>query len=114
MPSVEFKKTEVGLVILQCIYQAGPPSETGSVHRRSHELTEDDHFAGVLVEQLYNALKRIRENWESLHTLGILIAIARRVLSLSGSEGLQYKGRSRSSFRMDEVVEGQVPARWTQ
>jgi hypothetical protein len=91
MPSVEFKKPEVGLVILQCIYQAGPPAETGSVHRRSHELIEDDQFAGVLVEQLYNALERIRENWESLHTLGILIAIARRVLSLSGSEGLQYK-----------------------
>jgi hypothetical protein len=87
-PSVDFKKVETGLVILQSIYQAGP-SEPGNVLRASHEIADDDKFAHALLESLRDSLQRVKENWESSQALSIFISLAKRLLSLASVEQIR-------------------------
>jgi hypothetical protein len=85
MPSVDFKKPETTLAFLQCIYQAGPPSRSG-VLREAHDFFNHDNNTGHLVQELTEALQRIKSNWESCQALSIFVAIASRALSLSQSD----------------------------
>jgi len=64
VPSVDFKKVETCLVILQCIQQAGP-SGSGHILRESHEILDDKIFACNLLDALQEALQRVKESWES-------------------------------------------------
>ncbi|KXT06191.1 hypothetical protein AC578_1431 [Pseudocercospora eumusae] len=82
MPGVDFKKVETSLVILQCIYQAGPPGLTRSVLRESHAIFNDDGKGLLILEQLSLAIQRVKENWESAQALSTFVAIAARILSL--------------------------------
>ena len=85
-PSIDFKKNETALFIMQCIYQAGPPDAEKSTLRESHSVTnDDDTYTDALLDSLSTALNRIKENWESAHALGVFSAIARRLLSLGSS-----------------------------
>ncbi|KXT10875.1 hypothetical protein AC579_8995 [Pseudocercospora musae] len=83
MPGVDFKKEETSLVILQCIYQAGPPSLVRSVLRESHAIFNDDGKSLLILEQLSLAAQRVKENWESAQALNTFVAIAARILSLN-------------------------------
>ncbi|EME77662.1 uncharacterized protein MYCFIDRAFT_84294 [Pseudocercospora fijiensis CIRAD86] len=83
MPGVDFKKVETSLVILQCIYQAGPPGVVRSVLRESHAIFNDDDKALFILEQLSLAIQRVKENWESAQALSTFVAIAARILSLN-------------------------------
>ncbi|KAH9826656.1 Protein of unknown function (DUF3645) [Teratosphaeria destructans] len=85
MPGVDFKKPETVLVILQCIYQAGPRSEDFQVLRKSHADFLADSEALSVLEVLESALQRIKKNWESAPALGLFVAIATRVLSLNAA-----------------------------
>ncbi|XDG05212.1 hypothetical protein ABKA04_004827 [Annulohypoxylon sp. FPYF3050] len=87
MPSVDLKKEETALVILQCIFQAGP--RIGSdILRTGHRVLADKSFARALLGCLHEALERVRENWQSFQALGVLVAISRRLLSLTPAEDI--------------------------
>ncbi|KAK4543620.1 hypothetical protein LTR36_005265 [Oleoguttula mirabilis] len=87
LPAVNFKKAESTLVILQCIYQAGPPSN--DIRRAGHAFAGDYDSAVKLLEELRVALHRVKKNWESSQALSIFISIASRLLSLSPSTAIQ-------------------------
>ncbi|KAK4574981.1 hypothetical protein LTR86_000831 [Recurvomyces mirabilis] len=87
MPGVDFKKLDSTLVVLQCIYQAGPPSS--NVLRESHDMFKDHEKASSLIKDLSTALTRVKGNWESAQALYAFIAIGARALSLSGSVAVQ-------------------------
>ncbi|KAK5126609.1 hypothetical protein LTR85_009543 [Meristemomyces frigidus] len=86
-PAINFKKVESTLVILQCIYQAGPPGS--DVLRAGHAFAGDDVAARMLLAELRVALQRIKKNWESSQALSTFISIASRLLSLSSSHEIQ-------------------------
>jgi hypothetical protein len=85
VPSVDFRKVETCLVILQSIYQAGPP-QNGNVLRASHEVLGDQNFAFALLRSLEESLQRIRENWESSQAVSTFISVSVRLLSLTSAE----------------------------
>ncbi|KAK5677472.1 hypothetical protein LTS10_010044 [Elasticomyces elasticus] len=86
LPAVDFKKPESTIVLLQCIYQAGPPGT--DILRVGHGFCGDDISAAKLLVELDVALQRIKKNWESSQALSVFISIASRLLSLSASTNL--------------------------
>jgi hypothetical protein len=90
LPSVDLKKVETSLVVLQSIYQAGPP-KGGCVFRESHYILNDKNFSHCLLEALHGALQRVRENWESFQALQTFISLARRLLSLSSAQDIKVE-----------------------
>lgn len=84
MPSVDFKKVETDIFILQVINQAGPPFKD-STSRQGHQVLKDDRFAETILHRIEEATERLEENWEFVHGLSVLIFLALRVLSLSSS-----------------------------
>ncbi|EXJ68848.1 uncharacterized protein A1O5_07780 [Cladophialophora psammophila CBS 110553] len=89
-PSVDFKKVETTFVVLQSIYQAGPPSGSAGL-RESHNIVGDADFCHALLESLHEALQRIKENWESSQALSIFTSLAARLLSLSTADQVKTR-----------------------
>ena len=85
MSSVDFKKVETSIFILQVVNQAGPPSE-GSDLRKAHDILDDDKFASITLDRIRDASERFEGNWEFVHGLCTLIFLIVRILSLSSSE----------------------------
>ncbi|KAK5744766.1 hypothetical protein LTR17_001842 [Elasticomyces elasticus] len=84
-PSVDFKKVETTMALLQCIYQAGPVGTRASSLRAGHQFC-DDHDSGMaLLHELQVALQRSMRNWECTQGLSAFISIAARLLTLSSS-----------------------------
>ncbi|KAJ0123975.1 hypothetical protein J7T55_012448 [Diaporthe amygdali] len=93
MPTLDFKKPETTLLLLQCAYQAGPrwsisnnlsSSPDGRMTlRSSHDFFSSEEKAQSLLQRLTEALQRVKSNWESSQALFIFVAIAARALSLS-------------------------------
>ena len=81
MPSVNLRKAEATIVILQSILRAGP-SQEGTVLRQSHEIANDPAFCSKMLTQLQTSTLRIKKNWESCQALSIMIFVAARLLSL--------------------------------
>lgn len=99
MPSLDFKKPETTLLLLQCAYQAGPRSSISrdaysilderKTLRSSHDFFRSEEKAGSLLQHLTEALQRVKSNWESSQALFIFAAIAARALSLSAFSTVQ-------------------------
>ena len=89
-PSVDFKKVETELLILQTINQAGPPSNN-KVLRAGHESVDKENLASSLLAGLLECLPRFKTNWESSQALSTFITLARRLLSLTSAH--QIRGR---------------------
>jgi hypothetical protein len=87
LPSIDFKKMDTSLVLLQVIRQSGPRSGQ-SIARGGHYDLCDETFGRRLIQALRAGLERIKENWESRHALESFIAISSRLLSLTDSEGV--------------------------
>ncbi|KAI1749778.1 hypothetical protein F4782DRAFT_533039 [Xylaria castorea] len=83
-PSIDFRKDETAIFVLQCLYQSGPPGDTPL--RASHAITDDEGFAFSLLENVTTAWYRVKENWESSLALGVFSAATTRLLSLASSE----------------------------
>lgn len=83
-PAIDFKAMNTALVILQIIRQAGPRSGK-DIAPDGHQELRENLLGWQLVHALRAGLERIKENWESRHALGILIAISTRLLSLTES-----------------------------
>lgn len=82
IPSVDFKKVDTILTLLQTVRQAGPPSENG-VARDGHQDLCDEFFGSQLIGSLLDGLGRIKKNWESCQALGGFIIVSTRLLSLT-------------------------------
>ncbi|KAK5107671.1 hypothetical protein LTR62_000906 [Meristemomyces frigidus] len=99
---------ETAMILLQCIYQTGPPSDTRQGERPSHAIICTAEFGSTLHRALDEALQRIKENWESAPDLSILIKIGARLLSLSQSEDV------RASCLGFLQAAGQIALRWVE
>jgi hypothetical protein len=80
MPGVDFKKIKTTLMFLQCIKQAGPPSDNDL--RESHAIFRTKSRAVDIMSNLDIAVERIKQNWESAQALSLFASIATRVLAL--------------------------------
>lgn len=100
MPSLDFKKPETALLLLQCVYQAGPRSSDTSpgllsnhderrALRSSHDFFDSEERAQSLLQRLTEALQRVKNNWQSCQALLIFVVIAARALSLSSFTRVQ-------------------------
>jgi hypothetical protein len=87
-PMIDLNRPEALFVILQCIYQVGTCPPSGEASRPSHEMVQNVEYCWVLLDALKEALGRITVNWASVTTLRALIAIARRLLSLSSDSNI--------------------------
>lgn len=85
MSSVDFKKVETSIFILQAINQAGPHIG-GSVLRKAHGILDSDRFSRTALDRISDVSERFEENWEFVHGLCTLIFLTLRILSLSSSE----------------------------
>ncbi|KXH26599.1 hypothetical protein CSIM01_02900 [Colletotrichum simmondsii] len=88
-PSVDLKKRETALVILQCISQAGPDGD--SEYRRAHVICRDERFADTLLDGLAEAITRYEENWQSSSAFATFTAMTRRILSLAPFVSVQKR-----------------------
>lgn len=88
-PSLDFKKDETAIFVLQCLYQSGPPGDMPL--RASHTVIDNEEFAFSLLENVTTAWHRVKENWESAQALGVFAAIAARLLSLTSSEKVKQR-----------------------
>lgn len=95
-PTIDLKKSEASLVVLQAIYQVGPPPEVDmdDHHRDGHLILANDKFASALLTVVANVSRRVEKNWESMNTLGILTAIVGRQLSLASSPEIRVRALS--------------------
>lgn len=86
-PIVDLKKPELSFIVFQTMYQTGP-AEASLVHRDGHSILENLEFGHSLLFAIREAVKRIEENWESIHALGVLASIVCRLLSWTSSSAL--------------------------
>ena len=80
-PSLDFKKVETHILLLQTVYQAGPP-DRGSVERAGHSILTEKDFVRVFMAQLHCTLRSVSESWDSLEAVSCLMHLASRLLSL--------------------------------
>jgi hypothetical protein len=85
IPSVDFKKLETGLVVLQVLNQTSL-SEGSDVLRESHAIVGNEVFTSAMLKAIHTMLQRIMDNWESFQALNILILLTTRILSLTSSD----------------------------
>ncbi|KAI1118430.1 hypothetical protein F5Y14DRAFT_264197 [Nemania sp. NC0429] len=88
-PSLDFRKDETTIFVLQCLYQSGPPSDTKL--RASHAVTTDEAFAFSLLENVTAAWQRVKDNWESAQALSVFAAATARLLSLTSSDEVKQR-----------------------
>ncbi|EXJ80680.1 hypothetical protein A1O3_06964 [Capronia epimyces CBS 606.96] len=89
-PSVDFRKVETGLMVLQSIHQVGP-REDGGVFRSGHAVVADQTFATALLRSLDESFQRFRGNWESFQAVSTFISVAARLLFLITTEDIQFR-----------------------
>ncbi|RYC61027.1 hypothetical protein CHU98_g5182 [Xylaria longipes] len=87
-PSLDFRKDETAIFVLQCLYQSGPSGDTPL--RASHAIIDDEGFAFSLLENVTTAWHRVKENWESAQALAVFAAATTRLLSLTSSEKVKW------------------------
>ncbi|KAI0506704.1 hypothetical protein F5B22DRAFT_639075 [Xylaria bambusicola] len=88
-PSLDFRKHETAIFILQCLYQSGPSGNT--YLRAGYAIVECKQFAEALLDNLATAWQKIKENWESAQALSTFAAITTRLLSLSSYKNVQKR-----------------------
>lgn len=88
-PSLDFRKDETAIFLLQCLYQSGPPGDTPL--RASHAVIDDEGFASSMLENVTTAWHRVKENWESAQALGVFASATARLLSLTSSEKIKQR-----------------------
>ncbi|KAJ5703356.1 hypothetical protein N7493_011745 [Penicillium malachiteum] len=81
--SLDMKKMETAIVILQIINQVGPLDEETDNQRQAHSILEDDDFTSQLLSRINQVKESIKKNWEMMTGLGNLVLITQRVFLLS-------------------------------
>lgn len=72
----------VGTLMIQAAWQAGSPLPN-SHFREAHFIFENVSFCRRLYEVLFRAVRRVEANWKELNTMGTLIILSHRLLSLT-------------------------------
>ncbi|KAJ5527297.1 hypothetical protein N7513_011456 [Penicillium frequentans] len=85
MPSVDMKKVETAIFMLQIINQVGP-SKAGTSLRQGHAILDDDEFTMNILSRIKETMGRIKDNWETIHGVNSLIRLTSKILSLSPSQ----------------------------
>ncbi|KAH1803480.1 hypothetical protein KXX35_002953, partial [Aspergillus fumigatus] len=88
MPSIDLKKAEACIFILQIINQVGP-STARLVTRTAHDILNDTAFTTALLGRIQDIAARLEENWEMAQGLSALSSLVLRVLTLSPSADIQ-------------------------
>jgi hypothetical protein len=88
--SVNLKKAETCIFIMQIINQAGPP-QINSHLRKGHSILEDPVFANVILTEVEQTSVRLRENWDLVHGLNSLVSVVLRILAISPSTSIHEK-----------------------
>ncbi|KAF7592481.1 hypothetical protein BBP40_000216 [Aspergillus hancockii] len=88
MPSIDLKKPETCIFILQIINQVGP-STARLVTRTAHDILKDTAFTTALLGRIQDIAARLEENWEMAQGLSALSSLVLRVLTLSPSADIQ-------------------------
>ncbi|KAF2276055.1 uncharacterized protein EI97DRAFT_47175 [Westerdykella ornata] len=111
MPTIDFGKVETQILIVQTIFQAGLPSEQGTVERQAHNILVDDAFGSSFISQLEKALLGIQENWDRWRALANFIQLTVRLLTFTGSAAiaarcsdLLAKGRKTCLLWLDAIA----------
>lgn len=79
---LNFTHKEIGQLITQSIWQAGPPA-ADSEYRESHVDLEEQGFGLSLLSALNKALSSTEDNWQGAPAVGVFVIIALRLLSLT-------------------------------
>ncbi|KAI1076026.1 hypothetical protein F5B20DRAFT_594387 [Whalleya microplaca] len=87
-PTIDFNREETELIIRQCIFQAGP-CIGGEITRDSNTALGDPGLAESLIISIFDAIQRVKENWQSCQALSIFISLATRILSLAPTENIK-------------------------
>ncbi|EME83378.1 uncharacterized protein MYCFIDRAFT_203611 [Pseudocercospora fijiensis CIRAD86] len=94
-PNVDFRKDETVLTFFQCILQVGPFGDASAASatdtRSSYAILTDPGFARLLLDNLEEALARVKENWESMNALSIFSAITCRLLTLNRTRKIEER-----------------------
>lgn len=72
----------VGTLLVQAAWQAGSPMPN-TVLRESHSIFEDSSFCQKMYEVLVRAVEKVEANWKELNTMGVLLILSHRLLSLA-------------------------------
>ncbi|KAE8351981.1 hypothetical protein BDV28DRAFT_149490 [Aspergillus coremiiformis] len=88
LPTVDFRKVETTLFVLQVIYQTGPRQNSNAL-RDSHNIINDTRFAQTILDKIDDVLQSLKENWECVQALYSLICLTTRLLTLSSSVVIQ-------------------------
>ncbi|KAJ5608777.1 hypothetical protein N7528_009344 [Penicillium herquei] len=84
--SLDLKKTETAVFILQILNQVGPLDDETDNQRQGHAILEDQTFTSQLLARVNHVMNSIKENWEMITGLGSLVLITQRVYLLSPSQ----------------------------
>lgn len=89
-PTLDIKKMETSLLVLQAIYQAGPPgTDDDGFRRASHSVVGCETFVLTMLTRTKEAAAKMESNWESFYALGIIVSIVSRILYLAPSSELK-------------------------
>lgn len=113
MPSVDWRKVETALFVLQISHQTGPFSFDSDL-RSSHVGLEDEVFGRQLVNKMDQSLSRLKENWESVPAVATLIMVTARLLSLTRGASIQLclsflSSCRKTCFKWLQTLRDQVP-----
>ncbi|KAJ9225449.1 hypothetical protein DTO169C6_2182 [Paecilomyces variotii] len=87
MPSIDFKKVETTIFILQMIHQTGPRDK--DYFRQSHSILQDEIFCQKALESIKVLIRNFKRNWDCVQSLHSVTALVVRILSLTSSESIQ-------------------------
>lgn len=79
---LNFAHNEIGQLIAQSIWQAGP-SSSDSIYRESHVDLEEEQFGMSVLMTLNLCLSSVESNWQGAATVRTFTALAARLLSVS-------------------------------
>lgn len=104
-PTVDFKKAETELVLLQCIGQVGPPQN--AVLRSNHSILDNCVLAEKLIDGIFQLSQSLEQNCKAASAFGAFISLALHLLSVCQHSHIQRKCQAYLKFSRC------VTLRWT-
>ncbi|KAG8829361.1 hypothetical protein FRC17_006701 [Serendipita sp. 399] len=96
--SLSFYDPSVFTLVLQTIWQAGPPDTIGKsdqelLYREAHQDLLEETFTSQIVDELSSILGLLQENWNQVLQLAVIVQISLRVHSLTQCSSVKKKSR---------------------
>lgn len=87
---LDFSRAEVGLLVAQAVWQAGPRASSSPV-RDSHLDLLDSHFVSTLLQAVEDKLSEIESNWQNAAALATFVVLLHRVLTDLMDDSIRLK-----------------------